>query len=314
MTQATAQEPHAFTPHNVPDAGTKGSAAQENLELFAAGFFEGAGPALTTVLNRKISVAVQDVVATAAADLLRAVPFPWALVEVAYQRGMSGTHWLLLPQTSAVVLGQIATGSTDTEGADIPRAYQDAIRDAVNQMLLSAGPPLMPLFARSVSFAPVTVRVVEDADMLPQDLGASVERFWLVRAQAKSSDGFEIDMLLTIGADLAREISSLGAEEAPTAGPEARAGEAPPPSKIDMIMDVTLPVTVELGRARMQIQDIIKLAPGSVIELDKSSGDPVELYINDRPIAKGEVVIIDENFGIRLTSIVTTTERIKTLR
>jgi flagellar motor switch protein FliN/FliY len=64
----------------------------------------------------------------------------------------------------------------------------------------------------------------------------------------------------------------------------------------------------------MQIQDILKLAPGSVIELDRSAGDPVELFINDRPIAKGEVVVIDENFGVRLTSIVTATERIKTLR
>jgi flagellar motor switch protein FliN/FliY len=77
---------------------------------------------------------------------------------------------------------------------------------------------------------------------------------------------------------------------------------------------VTLPVAVELGRARMQIQDILKLAPGSVIALDKSAGDPVELFINERPIAKGEVVIIDENFGVRLTSIVTATERIRTLR
>ncbi len=91
-------------------------------------------------------------------------------------------------------------------------------------------------------------------------------------------------------------------------------GTTEAPSKIDLILDVTLPVTVELGRARMQIQDILKLTPGSVIALDKSAGDPVELLINDRPIAKGEVVIIDENFGVRLTSIVTTTERIRTLR
>jgi len=86
------------------------------------------------------------------------------------------------------------------------------------------------------------------------------------------------------------------------------------PSGIDLILDVTLPVAVELGRSRMQIQDILKLAPGSIIELDKAAGDPVDILINDRPIAKGEVVVIDENFGVRLTSIVTTTERIRTLR
>jgi flagellar motor switch protein FliN/FliY len=86
------------------------------------------------------------------------------------------------------------------------------------------------------------------------------------------------------------------------------------PRRLDMLLDLPLDVSVELGRTRMSIQELLALAPGSVIELDKSAGDPVELYINDRPIAKGEVVIIDENFGVRLTSIVTTTERIKTLR
>ena len=101
---------------------------------------------------------------------------------------------------------------------------------------------------------------------------------------------------------------------APTSRRAAAPELAAPPAKIDMILDVTLPVAVELGRARMQIQDILKLAPGSVIALDKSAGDPVELLINDRPFAKGEVVIIDENFGVRLTSIVTATERIRSLR
>ncbi len=95
----------------------------------------------------------------------------------------------------------------------------------------------------------------------------------------------------------------------------ARGGPAEAtPSRLDLILDITLPLTVELGRARMQIQDVLKLAPGSVIELDKLAGDPVELFINDRPIARGEVVVIDENFGVRLTSIVTPSERIRTLR
>jgi flagellar motor switch protein FliN/FliY len=117
-----------------------------------------------------------------------------------------------------------------------------------------------------------------------------------------------------MGSDLAREIATVGVEP-PGSPPRAEAQETgSAPSGIDLILDVTLPVAVELGRARMQIQDILKLAPGSIVELDKSAGDPVEILINDRPIAKGEVVVIDENFGVRLTSIVTATERIKTLR
>jgi flagellar motor switch protein FliN len=171
----------------------------------------------------------------------------------------------------------------------------------------------MPLFGRSVAFAAATVHLVEDADALPADLAQS-ERLWAVRARVNGGDGLRADLVLTIGSALGREILALGAGDGMASGGAAPRQGASFPSKIDLVLDVTLPVTVELGRARMQVQDVLKLAPGSVIELDKAAGDPVDLYINDRAIAKGEVVIIDENFGVRLTAIVTATERIKTLR
>jgi len=83
---------------------------------------------------------------------------------------------------------------------------------------------------------------------------------------------------------------------------------------MEMLLDISLPVTVELGRTRMMIRDILHLAPGSVLELDKLVGEPVDIMINDKPIAGGEVVVIDENFGVRLTSIVSPTERVVNLQ
>ena len=83
---------------------------------------------------------------------------------------------------------------------------------------------------------------------------------------------------------------------------------------IELLLDITLPVTVELGRTRMMIRDILHLAPGSVLELDKMAGEAVDILINDKSIARGEVVVIDENFGVRLTSIVTPSERVMNLR
>jgi flagellar motor switch protein FliN/FliY len=303
-----------FTPHNT-GAGGGGEAVPANLETFASGFFEGAASALTTVLNRKVTIHPLGVRSTTAAELLATTPLPWLLIEVTYQRGLTGTHWLLLPVASVLSLGGLLIGDREGEEGEISAAHREAIRDAANQMLAAAGPSLMPLFARSVSFAPARVKLVEGGDALPPELGPADQGVWIIRAQGKSADGaFVADLVLTVGADLARQIAALGAQEAagtPEAEP-SRAGAAP--SKLDLILDVMLPVTVELGRARMQIQDILKLAPGAVIELDRSAGDPVDLYIKDRPIAKGEVVVIDENFGVRITSIVATTERIKTFR
>lgn len=83
---------------------------------------------------------------------------------------------------------------------------------------------------------------------------------------------------------------------------------------LDMLLDIPLKVTVELGRTQRTIQDILKLSSGSIIELDKLAGEPVDIHVNDKLIAKGEVVVIDENFGVRVTDIVSQSDRLKKLK
>ncbi len=83
---------------------------------------------------------------------------------------------------------------------------------------------------------------------------------------------------------------------------------------LDLLMDIPLNVSVELGRTRKAIRDILELSSGSIIELDKLAGEPVDILVNSKLIAKGEVVVIDENFGVRVTDILSQAERIKKLR
>lgn len=83
---------------------------------------------------------------------------------------------------------------------------------------------------------------------------------------------------------------------------------------IALILDVPLQVTVELGNTRMRIKEILELGVGSIVELDKLAGDPVDIYVNGKLIAKGEVVVIDENFGIKVTDIISPIERANTLQ
>ena len=71
-----------------------------------------------------------------------------------------------------------------------------------------------------------------------------------------------------------------------------------------MILDVPLKVTVELGRTKMLVNDLLQLGQGSVIELDKIAGEPMEILINDKLVAMGEVVVVNEKFGVRLTDVV----------
>ena len=80
---------------------------------------------------------------------------------------------------------------------------------------------------------------------------------------------------------------------------------------LELLKDINLHVKIELGRTRMYIEDILKLSPGSVVELDKLAGDPVDILVNDRLVAKGEVLILNDNFCVRIGEIVTPEERLK---
>ncbi|MBB5323664.1 flagellar motor switch protein FliN/FliY [Anoxybacillus tepidamans] len=83
---------------------------------------------------------------------------------------------------------------------------------------------------------------------------------------------------------------------------------------LNMLLDIPLQVTVELGRTKRSVQDILNLSSGSIIELDKLAGEPVDILVNNKLIAKGEVVVIDENFGVRVTDIISQSDRLKKLK
>ena len=82
---------------------------------------------------------------------------------------------------------------------------------------------------------------------------------------------------------------------------------------LDLILDIPLTVTVELGRSKMLINDLLQLGQGSVIELTKLTGEPLEVLVNQKLVARGEVVVVNEKFGVRLTDIVSPMERVQSL-
>jgi flagellar motor switch protein FliN/FliY len=88
---------------------------------------------------------------------------------------------------------------------------------------------------------------------------------------------------------------------------------APGGESVNMLLDVDLDVSIELGRANLSIKRVLELAPGAVVELDKMAGEPVDLLVNNKVVAKGEVVVVDENFGIRIVSLVSPEDRIRSL-
>jgi flagellar motor switch protein FliN/FliY len=92
----------------------------------------------------------------------------------------------------------------------------------------------------------------------------------------------------------------------------AKVGEAP--RNFDLLLDIPLEVTVEIGRTRLAIRDLLQLGPGSVVELGKLAGEPLDILANGRPIARGEAVMVNDRFGVRLTDVISQSERIEGLK
>ncbi len=115
--------------------------------------------------------------------------------------------------------------------------------------------------------------------------------------------------------DVLFETFSGGSTNYPTDGSSALQPEMAPgidPS-LEILLDIPLDISVELGRVRMQVKEVVDLGAGSIVELDRAAGEPVDVLVNGRVVARGEVVVIEDNFGIRVTEILTPIERLKKL-
>jgi flagellar motor switch protein FliN/FliY len=152
------------------------------------------------------------------------------------------------------------------------------------------------LEAAAATLGPVVVdpgEVMDPADAMRSVTGADGVLVPLVEGDTVRA---------AVGLAVVAAVRSGGGDPAPPVAREIRPG-------FDLLHDVEMEVTAELGRTRMSVRELLSLTPGAVIELDRAAGGPADLLVNGRLIARGEVVVIDENFGIRITEIVGPSER-----
>lgn len=121
-------------------------------------------------------------------------------------------------------------------------------------------------------------------------------------------------------ADWTAEIARAGADLAATAAQAVSFGQLGAGAQgdqkrnLDLLLDIDIPVTVEVGRAQMTLDEVLRLVPGSVIALDKKAEEPVDLRVNGKLVARGEIVQLDDSYGLRITQIVDRAGRIESLR
>ena len=202
------------------------------------------------------------------------------------------------PGRIAVLVGEELTGalaSSPLEGLDLAAAAQPAL-DAI---------------AATLGASATAARTVE-LDLVVSDLGPDFTVVPLIGsgiAAAVLVQDHLLDAAPAVVETAAPAVESVEAPGVAPASPSVAASSTAPVTPlprrgIEMLHGVDMEVTVELGRTRMTVRDLLALTPGAVLELDRAAGSPADLLVNGRLIARGEVVVVDEDFGLRITEIV----------
>lgn len=249
-----------------------------------------------------------------------------------------GNVALIVPEGQAAIMADLMIGQ---DGSNPPAVLEDlhlsAVTELTNQVLDSVISSVSSQVSKSMLTTPLEISVLDmgssvvpgmDGDVIIVEGDLQIGDFsqgkiGIVFAgnaatalkkgpQAESAaDGFVND--LTGGGGKAMKTTANAQHVVTSELQEEKRGITVYDKSLDIVMDVPLQVTVELGRTEKLVRDVLEMSPGSVIELDKLAGEPVDILVNQKYIAKGEVVVIDENFGIRITDIVRPAERIPKL-
>ena len=300
---------------------------------------------LATLLARPVRIATPTVELLSDAALRAQFDAPSAVVEVAYTDGLEGSSILVLAIPDAAVVADLMTGGEGTASDALTDVQSSAVAEAMNQMMGGAAGAISEMTGRSVQIAAPGVDIIDLAEGGAP--GMSGPTTLLVRASfplvVEGLLDTTIMQIMPVGFArllLHRVASRPAATPTPSgpvgdaatdsdeephlraipgATPVARpvtfptledASEAPGAGDIALLLDVPLQVTVELGRTQLRIRNVLELVPGSIVELDKLAGEPVDVLVNGKQIARGEVVVLDEEFGVRITDVASQAKRL----
>lgn len=310
--------------------------------------FGTASTALSTLLNRRIELNTPAVDMVSVDQLRQECPTTCVTVEVDYKKGLSGSNFMVLQSLDAAIIADLMMGGDGSNPkSEITEMELSAIGEGMNVMIGSAATSMSTLFGQRVEIQPprVVTRDLSQSDLsfLPGSDGDLVR----VSFQLYIENLVDSRMMLLIPLGFAREMADCLTQQQPVTAtassmdfgqaspmaasppmpttpavtvqpvqfaPIAAMGSAKESGNIGLLMDVPLQLSVELGSTRMKIKEILELGVGSIVELERLAGEPVDILVNGKLIAKGEVVVIDENFGVKVTDILNPMERVNSLQ
>ena len=296
-----------------------------------------AATTLSSLLNQKVNITTPTVAVATWDDLATRYDRPCVMMQISYKEGLDGNNVLILKEKDVKIITDLMMGGVGQVNDDEPLSelHLSAIGEAMNQMMGSAATSMSSMFNRKIDISPPIANLIETyADTnqnIPEFLTGS---FVMVAFKMTIGELVDSEIMQLYPIEFARELLKMFSVDDSDA-PESNSQEAQaqpqqavtqqqvqqpqqdmqpnmqmPPQQnmqqenIDLIKDVPLEVTVELGRTTKSIKEILEFAPGTIVELNKIAGEAIDLLVNGRKIAKGEVVVIEESFGVRITEII----------
>ena len=245
------------------------------------------------------------------------------------------TTYFILEEKAAKKIASLMMGSQE-EPPEITEAHITSIKEFLSQLGATLANNLGTKLQEPLAIQIQEVKVFRGPQDAPSFPGPVARIQYLLSIGGESSLRFIQYLDANVASQFSQKLTPQQApQEAPSAGAPAAAETQVPqggvtvnpvefpslqaptagftqmPTTLDLLMDVQMTLTVELGRTKKYVKDILNLGEGSIIELDKLAGEPVDVLVNGKLIAKGEVVVIDENFGVRITDIVAPPERLQ---
>lgn len=306
-----------------------------------------AATTLSQLIGRKVRITTPQVSLTSKERLAKDYPIPHLAVEVEYNQGLEGNNLLVIREKDAQVIAQLMLGQEPGGEVELDEICLSALGEAMNQMMGSAATAISTIFQRVVNISPPRVKLVDFTQEEMEEILTGDPDIVKVSFQLSVEGLVESEIMQLIPLSFAKEMAETLLKPGSMPGtPPGKGEEQPEPEpepepehehdqpviqpvqfaplepeetegekgNIDLLLDIPLEVTVELGRTRRMVKEVLELGVGSLLELDKLAGEPVDILVNGKLIAKGEVVVVGENFGVRVTEIAAVQERVKTLQ
>jgi len=252
-------------------------------------------------------------VASKTADLYAEFSAPMMCVQFAFANLPENPQAILIPQDTSEGL---ATLLTNEEVTDIDENTVASIRSILEGIVQGICLAVGSVKNETVVATGMTIRFQNFS--FPPNL-QKCEELGRVQVAIAAGDGSGTATWIMDQETVHNILNIPMEEEVETPFPEISADSATgmkssgDDNGLDMLMDIPLEISVELGRVRMMVREVVELGTGSIVELDKLAGEPVDVMVNGRPVARGEVVVIEDNFGVRITEVLNPADRIARL-